>query len=104
MGYAVGAIGIGVGAAAALHLLWNYNRYKDWQQRSREYDGDPTTAQSLNNLATSIDRASTVTVALGIGAGVSLGTSAVLLLTARSQPGMAAQAKTPPLLNVEGTF
>ena len=85
-------------------MLWHYGRYKDWQQRSREYDGEPATAQSLNNLATSIDRASTVTVALGIGAGVSLGTSAVLLLTARSQPSTSAQGNTPPLLTVEGTF
>lgn len=82
-GYVLGAVGIGLGGAAAAHFAWNLGRYHDWQDAYEAYQDNPSNAnrEHANALAESIERASVVTVALGIGAGVALGTGTLLIVT-----------------------
>lgn len=82
LGYATGAVGIGLGVAAVAHYLWNLGRYHEWQRRFRDHPvSDSADAESVNRLGRSIQQASAVSVGLGIGAGLAFGTGAILLVT-----------------------
>jgi hypothetical protein len=83
--YTLGALGLGLGGAAVAHWRWNGGRYEGWQSAYAEYDRNPTPApgerEAVNAQANSIERASVVTVGLGVAAVLSLGTGIVLLVT-----------------------
>jgi hypothetical protein len=83
--YTLGALGLGLGGAAIAHWRWNGGRYEGWQSAYAEYDRNPTPApgerEAVNAQANSIERASVVTVGLGVAAVLSLGTGIVLLVT-----------------------
>ncbi len=83
LGYALGILGLGLGGAAIAHWRWNDGRYDDWKASYDAYQEqpEPGAIDALNERAQSIERASRVSVGLGIGAAVSLGAGAVLLLT-----------------------
>ncbi|HYQ17143.1 MAG TPA: hypothetical protein VEQ58_15330, partial [Polyangiaceae bacterium] len=105
-GYVVGAAGLALSAVAVSHYLWNRNRYDEWRSRSNAYYVDPTDQhrESANSLGRSIPAASAVTVGLTIGAGVALGTGAVLLITSSpSSADSGAQARST-LVRLQGEF
>ncbi len=83
LGYALGILGLGLGGAAIAHWRWNDGRYDDWKASYDAYQEqpEPGAIDALNERAQSIERASRVSVGLGIGAAVSFGAGAVLLLT-----------------------
>jgi hypothetical protein len=89
--YTLGALGLGLGGAAVAHWRWNGGRYEGWQSAYAEYDRNPTPApgerDAVNAQANSIERASVVTVGLGVAAVLSLGTGIVLLVTEGSDSG-----------------
>jgi tetratricopeptide (TPR) repeat protein len=93
LGYVAGAVGIGLGGATVAHYFWNKNRYDDWSvenERLEDAKGDDDYEERLaanNELSESIDRATVVTVGLGVGAGVVLGTGIVLIVTAPGETG-----------------
>lgn len=82
-GYVVAALGVGLGGAAVAHFVWNHGRYEDWNDEYALYQQSPTAERRLhaNALASSVERASLVTVLLGVGAGVALGTGTLLIVT-----------------------
>ena len=81
--YVLGAAGIVLASAAVAHYAWNRGRYAEWQQAYAAYHEDPRPPRrsAANELAESIDRASRVTAGLAIGAGVMLGSGAVLFFS-----------------------
>jgi tetratricopeptide (TPR) repeat protein len=83
LGYALGILGLGLGGAAVAHWRWNDGRYDDWKTAYDAYQEhpDPGAIDALNERSQSIERASRVSVGLGIGAAVSFGAGVVLLLT-----------------------
>ena len=91
LGYVIGALGIGLGGAAIAHFAWNRGRYDDWKSRFAAYQTKPTAQQRIETdaLGASIERASVVTVLLGIGAGVALGTGTLLIVTDTGSGGAA---------------
>jgi tetratricopeptide (TPR) repeat protein len=96
-GYALGALGLGLGGAALAHWRWNDGRYEDWQSAYADYGRNPAPAKSeldaVNAQADSVERASAVTVSLGIAALLSLGTGVVLLVTDSSDSDRAASSR-----------
>jgi hypothetical protein len=107
LAYVLGATGIALTGAAAAHFLWNRSRYEDWQSRYSAYYEDPTpqNRESANGLAESVSNASAVTVGLAIGAGVALGTSAVLLLSSSSSVTAATNGGAGgPFMTLRGKF
>lgn len=91
-GYVMGGTGLALGGATLAHYLWNKGRYDDW--RAAGAGLAPGTAgyhdrQVANNdLADSIDRASTVTVGLAVASGALLAGGVTLwLLDRRGAPG-----------------
>ncbi|HET9931593.1 MAG TPA: PEGA domain-containing protein [Polyangiaceae bacterium] len=82
-GYVLGAVGIGLGAATVAHFAWNYGRYNDWNDERDAYLAAPSRDKRLhaNALGTSIERASAVTIVLGVGAGLALGAGTLLIVT-----------------------
>ncbi|MFZ5896732.1 MAG: hypothetical protein ACOY0T_37090 [Myxococcota bacterium] len=82
-GYVLGAVGIGLGGAAAAHFVWNLGRYNEWNDLYDSYGERPTASTRIaaNELGASVERASIVTIALGVSAGIALGTGTVLLVT-----------------------
>ena len=87
-GYVIGALGVGLGAATGAHFAWNYGRYNDWNDERDAYVAAPSADKRLhaNALGASIERASAVTVVLGIGAALALGTGTLLVVTDTSSP------------------
>jgi len=107
LAYVVGAAGIALSGAAAAHFFWNRARHEEWQSRYDTYYDDPTeqNRQSANDLANSVSNASVVTVGLAVGAGVALGTSAVLFLTSSGSVAPAGNTGAGgPFLTLRGTF
>jgi hypothetical protein len=96
-GYALGALGLGLGGAAVAHWRWNDGRYDDWQSDYAAYGRNATPAQSeldaINAQAESVERASVVTVSLGIAAALSLGAGVVLLVTEGGDADRAASGR-----------
>jgi len=88
LAYVLGGASIALAGGAVGHYFWNRNRYSDWQTTEHAYEQNPTEAQrvSLNELSSSIRRASVVTVALTIGASLTLGTSVVLFVSGQPIP------------------
>lgn len=82
-GYVLGAVGLGLGAATVAHFAWNYGRYNDWNDERDAYAAAPSAEKRLhaNALGASIERASAVTIVLGVSAGLALGTGTLLVLT-----------------------
>jgi tetratricopeptide (TPR) repeat protein len=106
LAYVVAGAGVALSAAAFVHYSWNRGRYQQWQGERDDYFHDPTEPNraSANELSESIDNASAVTVVLGIGAGVALGTGTVLWLSSGA-PGSDPQKRgMAPFLSAQGTF
>jgi tetratricopeptide (TPR) repeat protein len=103
--YVLGGASAVLAGAALGHYFWNRSRYQDWQTARQLYERRPNEYQraSTNDLAESVSRASVVTVALVVGASVTLGSSVVLFVT--GQPS-AAQSRGPldGAIGVRGTF
>ena len=107
LAYVLEAAGAALLGATAAHFLWNRARYEDWQSRYQSYFSDPSAEHraSANGLARSISDASTVTVALAIGAGVALSTGVVLQLTCTERVSEARTARDRgPFLTLQGAF
>jgi hypothetical protein len=106
LGWALGAIGVGLGGAALGHLFWNQTRFHDWQGKYAHYFDDPTPGNrdAANQLAQSISRASVVTVGLTIGAGLALGTGTLLLITDSGSTAADGQHAARPTLTFRGVF
>lgn len=105
LAYVLGATSIVLASAALVHYAWNRGRYEDWQDAYAGYHVDPRPARrsTANELAASVDRASRVTVALAIGAGVTLGTGTVLFFnSSTASPAHAGSGER--WLGVRGTF
>lgn len=83
LGYALGVLGLGLGGAAVAHWRWNDGRYDDWKSAYDAYQErpEPGAIDGLNERSQSIERASRVSVGLGVGAAVSFSAGVVLLLT-----------------------
>jgi tetratricopeptide (TPR) repeat protein len=105
LAYVLGATGIVLASAALAHYAWNRGRYEDWQESYAAYHTDPRPARrsAANELAESVDRASRVTVALAIGAGVTLGAGAVLFFSS-STMSPAHAGSDERWIGVRGTF
>jgi len=103
--YVLGGASAVLAGAALGHYFWNRSRYQDWQTERQLYERRPNEYQraTTNALAESVSRASVVTVALVVGASVTLGSSVVLFVT--GQPS-AAQSGRPldGTVGVRGTF
>jgi tetratricopeptide (TPR) repeat protein len=86
LGYVVGALGVGLTATAFGHYLWNLGRYEEWQKTHSALAHDQDAAdyaerQTKNNeLGSSIERASRVTVSLAVGGGALLATGVTLVV------------------------
>ena len=96
-GYALGALGLGLGGAAIAHWRWNDGRYEDWQSAYADYSRNPAPGQSelesINARAESVERASVVTVSLGVAALLSFGAGVVLLVTDKGDSDRAASSR-----------
>lgn len=105
LAYVLGATGIVLASAALAHYAWNRDRYEDWQESYAAYHVDPRRSRrsNANELAESIDRASRVTVALAIGAGVTIGSGTVLFFSS-STTSPAHAGSDERWLGVRGTF
>jgi tetratricopeptide (TPR) repeat protein len=105
LAYVLGATGIVLASAALAHYAWNRGRYEDWQESYDLYHEDPRPARrsAANELAESVERASRVTIALAIGAGVTLGTGTVLFFSS-STTSPAHAGSDERWLGVRGTF
>jgi tetratricopeptide (TPR) repeat protein len=86
LGYVLGGIGAGLAATAFGHYLWNLGRYEEWQKTHSALAGDQEASdyverQTRNNeLGSSIERASRVTVSLAVGGGALLATGITLVV------------------------
>jgi hypothetical protein len=105
-GYVVGAVGLGLGGAAAAHFAWNLGRYHDWNDEYDAYATEPSVErrERANSLGASIERASMVTIALGLGAGLALGTGTLLLVTDGSATSKSGAQTRSTSLSWRGAF
>lgn len=107
LAYVVGATGLALAAGALGHFLWNRDRYQEWQGRFATYYRDPrdSNRQSANDLAESIARASTVTVALAVASGIALSSGTVLFVTSSAGGASSRSAGGfSPVVTVKGSF
>lgn len=104
LGYVLGAAGVVLSGVAIGHYFWNRGRYQDWQARASDYQREPTdeNREAANHLARAVPAASAVTVGLFAGAGVALGTGAVLIITASPVTEPSATRATGALLQFRG--
>jgi hypothetical protein len=104
LAYVLGGVSAVLAGATLGHYLWNRSRYEDWEAQRGDYERDPREAQrrTTNELAESISSASVVTVALGVGASVALGTGVVLLVS--GSPGGSRASGPNAAASVQGTF
>lgn len=105
LAYVLGATGVVLASAALAHYAWNRGRYDDWHESYTAYHVDPRPERrsNANELAASVERASRVTVALAIGAGVTLGSGTVLFFSS-SAASPAHAGGDERWLGVRGTF
>jgi len=86
LGYVVAGLGAGLGVAAFGHYLWNLGRYEDWKTTHASLAKNPDAPdyaerQTKNNeLASSIEQASRVTVSLAVGSGALVATGVTLVV------------------------
>jgi len=101
----LGAARVVLASAALAHYAWNRGLYEDWQESYDAYHPVPRPARrsTANALAESVDRASRVTVALAIGAGVTLGAGTVLFFSSSTTSGARA-ASDERWIGVRGSF
>jgi tetratricopeptide (TPR) repeat protein len=106
LAYVLGGAGIVLASAALAHYAWNRGRFEEWQTAHEAYYADPRPPRrdAANELADSIDRASRVTVALAIGAGVTLGTGTVLFFGSRSTASSSRAGNDETWIGVRGAF
>lgn len=112
LGYALGVVGIVLGAVAVGDYLWNRGRYQQWrttheQLQANPQVGDYSQRQAANNdLANSIRNASYVTVGLSVASGLLTATGVTLVVLDRRGP--AATATEPRdravLLSLRGAW
>jgi tetratricopeptide (TPR) repeat protein len=106
LGYVLGGASVALAGAAMGHYLWNRGRYRDWQSIEAAYEQNPSEAErsNVNELGQSIRRASIVTVALSIGASLTLGTGVVLFVSARPTSQAQRGDLFPSTFGVRGNF
>lgn len=104
--YLLGGASIALGGAALGHYFWNRARYDDWRGHYRDYTHSPSDEQrrELNDLSRSITSASIVTVALTVGASVTLGAGAVLFVSSGPSTSASRTDVTESTLGVRGAF
>jgi hypothetical protein len=104
--YVVGGASVALAGVALGHYLWNRERYQDWQSQRQAYGFRPTEYRrtTTNDLARSISRASVVTVALCVGASVTLGTSVVLVVSSRPARSSRRAELLDGVVGLQGTF
>lgn len=89
LGYALGIAGLTLGVVAFGDYLWNRSRYEQWGTTHGELQANPQAPdyqqrQTVNNdLASSIQRASNVTVGLSVASGLLTATGVTLLVLDR---------------------
>lgn len=96
------AAGLVTGGFALGIEVWNHRRFEQWQARDRDLEQGPLPGespaqwlvrqQSNDQFGSSINRANSEVLVLGLGAGALIATSAVLFFSAPKQ----AQAKMQP--------
>lgn len=94
-----------LGGVALGHYLWNRSRYERWQSDYGAYQAHPNEdlRRSTNELGQSISRASIVSVALCVGASLTLGTGVVLFVASR--PSAEQGARLPDsVIGLRGSF
>ena len=112
LGYALGGLGVAAGGVALGHYLYNRERYQDWQAEDAQLSSDPPPddyreRQLANNeLASSIDDASRVTVGLSVASGVLVaGGITVLVVDATREPAGTHSARGSELsVSLGGTW
>jgi tetratricopeptide (TPR) repeat protein len=107
LSYVLGAAGVVLASAALAHYAWNQSRFEDWEEAYSAYHEDPRPARrsAANELAESVDRASRVSVVLAIGAGITLGSGAVLFFSSgRSTAAPAHAGSDESWIVVRGAF
>jgi hypothetical protein len=110
LGYVVAGLGAGLGVAAFGHYLWNLGRYDDWKTAHQALAGKEdapgyAAAQTKNNeLASSIEQASRVTVSLAVGSGALVATGVTLVVVGSNGPSPSPRGKTGWALSVAGVW
>lgn len=110
VGYVVGGVGAALGVAAFGHYLWNLGRYEEWKETNEALEGDEAAAdyterQTENNeLGSSIDRASRVTVTLAVGGGALLATGVTLVVFDHGGSRPSATGKTGLAVSIAGVW
>lgn len=103
--YVLGGASAVLAGAALGHYVWNRSRYRQWQTARESYERHPSEYQRVttNDLAESVSRASVVTVALFVGASVTLSSSVVLFVTSQPSAERSAQP-VDGIVGLRGTF
>lgn len=103
--YVLGGASAVLAGVALGHYFWNRSRYQDWQTARQLYERRPSEYQraTTNDLAESVSRASVVTVALVVGASVTLGSSVVLFVTGQPSAPQSSR-RLDGAVGVRGTF
>jgi len=89
LGYTFGIVGLALGAFAFGDYLWNRGRYAQWRTTHTELQTDQQAPDYVqrqlanNNLASSIQRASNVTVGLSVASGLLTATGVSLVILDR---------------------
>jgi hypothetical protein len=108
--YVLGGVGVALEVTAAVHYIWNRNRYDSWQAEDKalhaeQVTGDYQQRQSANNeLATSIQGAKTVTLGLALGGGVCLASGVSLFFLSASTTQGSAGTPSSFAVTARGTW
>ena len=91
VGYVLGGLGVGLAAATLGHYFWNHARFEDWKNENSALTDPSATNRHQrqidnNDLAASIERASRVTVSLGLSSGALLATGTTLIIVDAGSP------------------
>jgi drug/metabolite transporter (DMT)-like permease len=108
LGYWLGGIGLGLGAAALGHYFWNRARFDRWRSEQDRIQSEDLSGQAYlerqhdnNQLAGSIERASHWTVALSVAGGALFTSGATFWLVTASAPGARGSGT---VLTLQGAF
>jgi hypothetical protein len=101
LGYVAAAVGAALGAGALGHYLWNRNRYEQWQTTHTELASNQQAPDYLgrqiqnNELASSVQNASRVTVGLAVAGGLFLvGGVALVVVDRGKRPTLVTEAQS----------